>query len=393
MITPTWSTFITNHPDGDNLTALAGNIADLIHPAETIATNIQTIQCSKSTILLTLDPFTNQATPHFHHDQIGLPLPGQTTHLIALQGFTTKATTIELDKDAIFTHTQTQIKRPSLSSLLSFHDKTVEELKEITMNAAEKYHRRKTAVLPPPMVVLLIASRLTCPWTILYQAITIIHNQNNTSGPTAEYAKDYFPLLLTLWSFTRSTRTETKAINHIARSATTDQASTHWSNEAHKTHIPTPQQPGPLHDDNIADGINQLAKTIEDQHNDKFATTDNETTPTKDKVWKKLNQTFQKVILFASTTDGETPAETPTPRMIALLRTRNGPNVTRLFQQWHTADMVVQTGMATNITKGCLVSFDGPFEINTFSPFFTPPQRAGFNILSHDEINRLALLT
>jgi hypothetical protein len=55
--------------------------------------------------------------------------------------------------------------------------------------------------------------------------------------------------------------------------------------------------------------------------------------------------------------------------------------------------MVVQTGIATNITKGCLVSFDGPFTINTFSQFFTPPQRAGFNILSHDEINRLALLT
>ena len=55
--------------------------------------------------------------------------------------------------------------------------------------------------------------------------------------------------------------------------------------------------------------------------------------------------------------------------------------------------MVVQTGVATNITKGCLVSYDGPFSINTFSPFFTPPRRAGFSIITHDELNSIALLS
>jgi hypothetical protein len=143
-------------------------------------------------------------TPHFYHNLVGLPLLGQTTQLLALQGFTSQATTIELDKETIFTQSPTDLNTTSLNTFLSFHDKTVEELKEISVTQGETHYIRKMAVIPPPLAVLLIVSKTTCPWTILYQAITIIHNHNHndTGRPTIEYTANYYPLLLTLWSFT-----------------------------------------------------------------------------------------------------------------------------------------------------------------------------------------------
>ena len=399
MLTPNWSTYITNHPDRNDLTVLAGRISNLIDITAPITTNIHNIQSSPSTVLLTLDPFTHGITPHFHHHQLGLPILGQPTRLIALQGFTTKATPIELDKENLFNQTTNTITTPTLASFLSFHDKCPDQLKTIQTTTTETHHIRKTAVLPPPLIVLLIASKTNCPWTILFQAITIIQHSkpdNITDPDDVAFAQQYLPLLLTLWAFTRSTD-ETKTIQHVARAVAVDHTSQNWCKEVHNIHIPQPTklttQNNTTTDDSLALGINRLTKTLEDQQNDRFATADEAETNGEERVWKKLDPTFKKVIQFASSTDGENPSTEPTTRLIALLKTKNGPLATRLFTQWHTADMVVQTGMTTNITKGCLVCSDGPFAINTFSPFFTPPQRAGFNIMSHDEINSLALLT
>ena len=93
---------------------------------------------------------------------------------------------------------------------------------------------------------------------------------------------------------------------------------------------------------------------------------------------EKLEETFKKFILFASTSDGNTPASHPTSRLSTLLNAKNGAIVARLFSTWHNLDIVVKTGMASNIQKGSLLSDHSPFSIGNFSPFFTPPARAGF---------------
>ena len=65
----------------------------------------------------------------------------------------------------------------------------------------------------------------------------------------------------------------------------------------------------------------------------------------------------------------------------------------RLFQNWHQLDIIVQTGMASNIQKGSLLSDHSPFSISNFSPFFTPPACAGFAALSNLELNSLDFAT
>ena len=393
MITTSWKTFITTHPDRDTLSQNATVVANLIDPAKNPLENAVALQNTKSTLVLSLDPFTHKPTPHFYHQLVGLPLPGQTMRILALQGFSSNATAIELDTTTLFSQTPTTIQTPSLTEFLSFSDKTPTELETITTDATEKHHIRLAATLPPDLSVLLIASNTNSAWTMLYQAIILcekLRPENNTNNN--DFAADFAPLLRTLWAFTRSTD-ETKNINHIARSIATDETSQNWYEEIHKTHMKTNNDTPPSNPTNIVEGINKLTESITNQNNNRFAQADEEKEEGEDKTWKKLDPTFKKIIQFASTTDGENPQTEPTTRLLALLKSKSGTVATRLFTQWHTADMIVQTGMATNITKGCLVSFDGPCAVNTFSPFFTPPQRAGFKIISHDEINNIELLS
>ncbi len=101
---------------------------------------------------------------------------------------------------------------------------------------------------------------------------------------------------------------------------------------------------------------------------------------------------FKKIFQYAGTADGEDIKVEPTPRLLALLKCPNGAQAQQLFKTWHDTDIVVQTSMATSLTKGCVISSGGPFSINTFSPFLTPPERAGFQIINHQELNKLGLL-
>ena len=87
--------------------------------------------------------------------------------------------------------------------------------------------------------------------------------------------------------------------------------------------------------------------------------------------------------------DGETASTEPTTRFKTLLNAKNGAIVARLFSNWHQLDIIVQTGMASNIQKGSLLSDNSPFSITNFSPFFTPPARAGFSSISNLELNSI----
>jgi hypothetical protein len=400
---PTWSQFINNHPDRDDLRNLSAEIITMLNPSDDPNTNIGKLTTTKSLVVVTLDPFSKQLTPTFYHHRLGLQILNQRSRLIALTGFNNSAITLELDAESLFSATDTTITTPSLTDFMSFHDKDSDRLKSIEIDENEKHNIKLAALLPPDVTVLFASSQTSCPWVLLFQAITIVSKMKPELPSTdltedednLAYAKPFLPLFHTLWAFTQSTD-ETKAITHPPRSVCTDNKASTWNTQLHNNHLNlTPRNLPPTQAQNnsssetIAEGINRLAKSLEDKNNDRFASAEDEQEEKESKGWKKLDDTLKKIILFASSTDGETAAPSPTDRLRQLINTKNGALVARLINSWHNLDIVVQTGMASNIQKGCLISSNGPFAVNTFSPFFVPAVRAGFNIISHDELNCL----
>ena len=139
MITPSWSTFVTNHLNRDNLMTLPGKLPTTLstlvnqHPPTHRPSNRQNWQSSLPLThsIITSPPFLSPTNRPI--------LPGQSTqHLLALQGFTPTATTIELNKTDLFPQTTTTITAPTLTQFLSYHDKSLEQLK--TINTTPDYH-------------------------------------------------------------------------------------------------------------------------------------------------------------------------------------------------------------------------------------------------------------
>ena len=101
---------------------------------------------------------------------------------------------------------------------------------------------------------------------------------------------------------------------------------------------------------------------------------------------------MRQAVLFASTPDGLYTPDLPSDRLLQLVQSRNGAIAARLLKRWHPRlDILVQAGMASNIANCTFASQPDEFAIDTFSPFFTPPLRAGFQNISNDELNSLAL--
>jgi hypothetical protein len=407
MQLPTWSNFINNHPDREELCNLSAKIISMLNPDDPPNINTSKLIEMNSIVVVTLDPFSKQLSPMFFHHHLGLPIQNQPTCLVALTGFSNSAIVMEIDQEALFSATDTEIETPTLSQFMSFHDKDSNQLKTIETTPNNLSNIKLAAVLPPPppkVALLLSTSRTSDPWVLLFQAITIVNSfkpdppiiDGTTGDEDLTFALPFYPLLCTLWSFTRNTDA-TKNITHPQRAVCTDTKATTWHQQVHNTHIIKESQSNQTSNnqtsDSIAEGINRLAKSLEDKNNDRFAADEDDNKDKESKGWKKLDSIFKKILLFASSTDGENLAPAPTERLQALINTKSGAIVARLINSWHNIDIVVQTGMASNIQKGCIISSNGPFSVNTFSPFFTPAVRAGFTIMSHDKLNSLDFAT
>ena len=154
-----------------------------------------------------------------------------------------------------------------------------------------------------------------------------------------------------------------------------------------------PPPPAKSTDKSVCEELRHLSQSIKMDRNQRFASEEqDDETNTGKKKWKKLEETYKKIILFASTTDRDNPPEEPTDRFISLLSGGTAPIVSRLFRTWHNkTDIIVQPGMATSIGKGVVTSFPSPFNVNTFSPLFTPPAMAGFSDISNSDETKLEL--
>ena len=208
------------------------------------------------------------------------------------------------------------------------------------------------------------------------------------------YARAYLPILCTLWAY--SQEEDVVGTMSVNRSPITDPENSEWYQEKKRTFILSkdtipPPSSSNGNNDNISTEIRHLAQSITNDRNNRFASEGDEdlSSSSGKKKWNKLEETYRKTILFASTTDSRSPASEPSDRFISLLTAASAPVVSRLIRSWHNStDIIVQAGMATSIGKGVLTSFPAAFEVNTFSPLFTPPSIAGFQDISNaDETN------
>ena len=428
MQVTTWKTFVKNHLDSKELEQAASLLHQLINLNDTLDNNLDRITSSPCLVIVTNNTFREQPLPIFYHHRLRLPIQNTKKRLVSLTGFSYQASPVEIEGAKLCSATDSDITTPSLQDFITAAMKGSDAVKKLKPHASETHKIQHAAILPPSVPCIVMGLEVVSAEMLLWQTILVIRhkkpqevididnkdskesNDLNQNAPPKEngdtqssykeedwkFAQDYMPLLVTLWLFLRSTD-KTKAIKPPMKSATIDRKTLQWCREVHEkciysnnnvrdqdkeNHSPTPDARV------IIKGINRLAKCFEDRNNDKFATGDNHNKK-EAKGWKKLEATFQKVILFASTTDGETPVSKPTSILKNLLNTKNGAIVSRLFSSWHELDIIVQPGMASNIQKGSLLSGHSPFSITNFSPFLTPPARAGFTALSNAKLNSL----
>lgn len=205
--------------------------------------------------------------------------------------------------------------------------------------------------------------------------------------------KIYLPILRTLWAYCQPPGGDIGKMT-VANTAMVEDEVKEWFSAQKNQFLDSqpltnPQLANPNAD--ITSSIDHLANTITLDRNQRFAQESSEPV-SGEKKWNKLEETFRKTILFAMTINGKDPALSPTPRLLSILAAGLSPAVGRLFRSWHnTTDMFVMAGMATNLGKGVLTSSPSAFEVNTFSPFFTPPTSAGYHDLSNDEERRIDL--
>ena len=398
MTLPKWSTFIAFHPDSVKLQIESELIINIFNnansPTDRLA-NITSLKTTPSTVILTLDSFDNSITSSFYHQTLGLMFRSQSQSTCnALTGFGSTAIPIQLNTDQIqsLIPSSANIDTPSLTTLMNTHNQDITNLRSVGVEALSHRPIRKSAPLPPILIQALLQHVNPQPWETLHifiKAIATLKPEESEEGDWSTATK-YFAILTTIWAFCNHTEIPNL---HTSRAPSTDPAAIAWCQNLHKQHITGNMVTNPPPNTNEA--ITRLTQTLAARE-DRFASIQEEGDDKKDdditRRWKKLDRTMQQATLIASTTDGLSTPTLPSERLLQLIQAKNGATASRLFHRWHPKlDILVQAGMASNIATCTFASQPDEFAIDTFSPFFTPPTRAGFQNITNDELNGLAM--
>ena len=398
MPLPKWSTFIAFHPDAAKLQSEPANIINIFNNANSQTdrlANVTSLKTTPSTVILTLDSFDNTITPSFYHQTLGLMFRNQTQSTCnALTGFESTAIPIQINTDMIqsIIPSSAHIDTPSLVTLMNTHNQDIATLKAAGAEALSHRPIRKSAPLPPILIQALLQHINPQPWETLHTFIKTIATLKPEESEDEDWstATIYFPILTTIWAFCNHADIPNL---HTSRAPSTDPAAITWCQNLHKQHITgdVATTPNP----NTNEAITRLTQTLAARE-DRFASIQEEGDEKQDnditRRWKKLDRTMQQATLIASTTDGLTTPKLPCERLLQLIQAKNGATASRLFHRWHPKlDILVQAGMASNIATCTFASQPDEFAIDTFSPFFTPPTRAGFQNITNDELNGLAM--
>jgi hypothetical protein len=382
MILQAWSTFILQHPQNETLEDAHQQIIDAFASATTNAermANLAAIQTSPSTIILTLNAFDHSITSSFFHQAPGLTF-GNTglAKCIALTGFTPPSVPIYFNLEKLQSTTNDTFPLSSITPLMTTHSSPIDDLKSITADADNTHHIHHAAILPPYLSQCILAQpHDNNPWTILHLIIKAIAMRKPDDSDADDWtsATPYIPILHTLWSFCHP---DTFPLLPTMHAIASDNQATTWAKSTHTNHLPS-HTTNPNQADSTA-ALERLTDTLE-CNNSRLAPSPEEDSDDDDnddkalqKAWKKIDRTLQQGILYASTTDGVTHPTLPSTRLLQLICVKSGTTAQRMFRNWHIGmELIVQPGMATNITKCLLTSSPDQFSIDTFSPFFVPP--------------------
>ena len=399
MLLPNWADFILFHEDNLQLQTECSKLINIFETSTSRAdklANLASIQSMPSIVILTLDPFDNNIKSSFFHQATGPTFRGEgQIKCLALTGFDATAIPIQLNVDHLQSTlpAEAPIHTPSLTALMSTNATPLDSLKTLLPDLTINRPVLKAIVLPPILTDIFVQNENSDPWEILHKFIKTIHDitPEEAEDDDLTIANVYFPVLTTLWAFCNH---DTIQNLHTPRSPATDTTARDWSTKIHKSFLQ--QQPNitDLTPNNQSLALDRLAESLAARESRFAASNENEDTDNNDNTrrWKKMDSTMRQATLFASTTDGLTTPDLPTERLLQLVQAKNGAIAARLLKRWHPRlDILVQTGMASNIANCMFASQPDEFAIDTFSPFFTPPLRAGFQNISNDELNSLEL--
>jgi hypothetical protein len=424
MITATWNNYITCHPDLESLEEHRETIIKCLtadsYPLtpEDKALRLLHLKSSPTTIILTLDPVHKTIVATHNHDSMS-HVTNNSMKCIALTGFESQAVPIYLDLNRLLSKTTDPIRTPSLDTLMTFHDKPIADLSDLTpTDDWNETTIHRAIVLPPSLYTIVMDTTWDSTTDLLHKVIkliatfkdktndTIIDADDEETNNEWDFALDFTDILICLYAFTLNDMTDQLTTPH---SSATDPNAIEWSKLKHaKIHKNIQNTTISINDDSNS-VVSTLDKVINDRLTDarnRQFTRDptNTSTPNPDdnalskkiddstKAWLKIDPTFRQGVLFASCADEENIPSLPNQRLQQMIHTKNGGTTAKLLTRWHPSlDLLVQQGMALNITKCMFTSSPSPSSINTFSVFFTPPSRAGFNLMSNDELNSIEL--
>ena len=399
-----WSAFISTHPDSVNLTTNQSNLVNIFETSEDAITRdkmiarLSAIASTPSTTVLTLNPFGNQIHTSFFHQPFGIDMAGtKPVQCICLTGLTTKAIPVLLDANNLLSQTTTAVPCPSLAALMSLHDQDLATVTALGPSDDTTAHIKLAAVLPPSLSSIItgpLEHESTQHLIHTFTKTIFATKPEDTAADDWTFATDFHPILLTLWAFLNHA---TIPNLHTPTAAACSTEALEWADSIHTAHLS--QHPSDASNSTISSTSSTILNQLADKINrspttsTRFASSPEEPKEDeKQKAWRKLDAYSKKGILFASSTDGITTPDLPTEKFLQILTCKNGAAVIRLFLHWYPRlDLIIQPGMATNMYKGIYTSVPDPFAVNTFSPFFTPPARAGFCNTSNDELNLLEL--
>lgn len=257
-----WAEFITTHPDADELSAASSLLHHIIDLEGTLDNNLERITSSPCLVIVINDIIRDIPLPIFYLTRLGLPIRGTKERLVGLSGFGDLSEPIEIESKKFCAATTEAIPTPNLEAFMSAAPQFA-SVRALRPTAGESHRIRHAAILPPAVSKIVTSMNPVTAEVLLWETLKVIERmrpvmvddaeEESANAPTSnstegeanvssettnkwQYAEEFMPLLVTLWSFLGSTDA-TKAITPPMTSNTSDRKTLRWCQEVHEKHI------------------------------------------------------------------------------------------------------------------------------------------------------------
>ena len=414
-----WAKWLNEHASRATYDRYPERVTRLLSDSGNPEVKFERISRNKNLVLLTKAPVGKKCSATFFHSVIGCPITPDELRFAAKSGME-KGTGVELDPSSIFTSTTAKYV-PSLADLMKVsRESEVEDLK-----APRSGQKRKTsnfALLTPALAEvgqrtnmkpssLLVAfveeikARATAPRAPSAQIMEETGEQEDVDDESSEegregsgsdeegrteneedkfleeLGKPYESVLRFLWVLHH----HPSDMQAPAAGILADPELVEWDIEVEKLIRPAapPASVAPQ-PQTIADLGNRLGATTAmtklsealTKYQEVAARAHEEKSDVKLKVWNRLPQIQQSIILFGGIDEDNEVPSTPMEEMLAILGCQNGAQVDQYLKQVMIGHNVsFEPGLCSALNKGLIVHADDGTLPKNFSCFLTPPMK------------------